>query len=141
MPPSSSARSRRNSGARAVASPTSRRRVSRTSTWRAPPPRNLRNSSGRNSGSRADDMDLRAWRRRIREYDEITNVGPIVRRYFVIGAFDGALTILGIIIGTVAVAADESHKAIILSASIGAGIALAVSSAVGAYEAERVEKK
>jgi len=86
-------------------------------------------------------MGLRAWRRRIREYDEITNVGPIVRRYFVIGAFDGALTILRIIIGTVAVAADESHKAIILSASIGAGIALAVSSAVGAYEAERVEKK
>ncbi|HEX9341090.1 MAG TPA: VIT1/CCC1 transporter family protein [Thermoplasmata archaeon] len=86
-------------------------------------------------------MDFRAWGRRIREYDEITNVGPIVRRYFVIGAFDGALTILGIIIGTVAAGADESHKTIILSASLGAGIALAVSSAVGAYEAERVEKK
>ena len=26
-------------------------------------------------------MDLRAWRRRLREYDEITNVGPIIRRY------------------------------------------------------------
>src|SRR5919201_595317 len=33
-------------------------------------------------------MGLRAWRRRLREYDEITNVGPIIRRYFVIGAFD-----------------------------------------------------
>ena len=65
-------------------------------------------------------MDFRAWRRRIREYDEITNVGPIVRRYFVIGAFD---------------------KPLILSASVGAAVALAVSSAVGAYEAERVEKK
>ncbi len=86
-------------------------------------------------------MDLRGWRRRIREYNEITNVGPIVRRYFVIGAFDGALTVLGIIIGASAVGATEAHKVLILSASVGAAVALAVSSAVGAYEAERVEKK
>src|SRR5438132_5654604 len=103
--------------------------------------RNSRNSSGRSSGSRADDMDLRAWRRRLREYDEITNVGPIIRRYFVIGAFDGALTVLGIIIGASAFGTLEEHKALVLSASFGAAIALAVSSAVGAYEAERVEKK
>ena len=86
-------------------------------------------------------MDLRAWRRRIREYDEITNVRPIIRRYFVIGAFDGALTVLGIIIGASAFGDLEAHKALIVSASVGASIALAVSSAVGAYEAERVEKK
>jgi len=86
-------------------------------------------------------MDFRAWRRRIREYDEITNVGPVVRRYFVIGAFDGALTVLGIIIGAVGAGATEAHKPLILSASVGAAVALAVSSAVGAYEAERVEKK
>jgi len=86
-------------------------------------------------------MVLRAWRRRLREYDEITNVRPIIRRYFVIGAFDGALTVLGIILGASAVGATEAHKALILSASIGAAVALAVSSAVGAYEAERVEKK
>ena len=86
-------------------------------------------------------MDFRAWRRRLREYDEITNVRPIIRRYFVIGAFDGALTVLGIIIGASAFGTAEQHKAIILSASFGAAIALAVSSAVGAYEAERVEKK
>src|SRR2546427_725832 len=106
------------------------------------PPRSDSNGpSARNLGSRADDMDLGAWRRRIRDYDEITNVGPIIRRYFVIGAFDGALTVLGIIIGAYAVGASETHKALILSASIGAAVALAVSSAVGAYEAERVEKK
>jgi len=86
-------------------------------------------------------MDLRAWRRRLREYDEITNVGPIIRRYFVIGAFDGALTVLGIIMGASAFGTLEEHKALVLSASFGAAIALAVSSAVGAYEAERVEKK
>jgi predicted membrane protein (TIGR00267 family) len=86
-------------------------------------------------------MDFRAWRRRLREYDEITNVGPVIRRYFVIGAFDGALTVLGIIIGASAFGTLEEHKALVLSAAFGAAIALAVSSAVGAYEAERVEKK
>lgn len=86
-------------------------------------------------------MGLRAWRRRLREYDEITNVRPIIRRYFVIGAFDGALTVLGIVIGAASFGDLEANKGFILSASFGAAFALAVSSAVGAYEAERVEKK
>jgi predicted membrane protein (TIGR00267 family) len=86
-------------------------------------------------------MDFRAWRRRLREYDEITNVLPILRRYFVIGAFDGALTILGIIIVAFAVVDVEALKAFVVASSVGAAIGLAVSSAVGAYEAERVEKK
>src|SRR5438128_1693227 len=112
--PRSSSRSRRNSAAKAGVSRTSPRRASRTWTRPGPPRSDSNGPSARNLGSRADDMDLRAWRRRIRDYDEITNVGPIIRRYFVIGAFDGALTVLGIIIGAYA---------------------------VGAYEAERVEKK
>jgi len=86
-------------------------------------------------------MERPPWRQRIREYSEITDLGPIARRYFVIGAFDGALTILGIIVGAAASGVGESEKAIILTASISAAIALAVSSAVGAFEAERVEKK
>jgi len=86
-------------------------------------------------------MDFRGWSQRIRDYSDITNVGPIVRRYFVIGAFDGALTILGVIIGAYAGGAGEEEKALVLLASVSAAIGLAVSSAVGAYEAERVEKK
>ncbi len=86
-------------------------------------------------------MDLQAWRRQVREYSEITNLGPIARRYFVIGAFDGALTILGIVVGAYAAGAGEGTRPIVLAATLSAAIALAVSSAVGAYEAERVEKK
>ncbi len=86
-------------------------------------------------------MERRPWRQRVREYSEVTDLGPIARRYFVIGAFDGALTILGIIVGAAASGAAESEKTIILTASISAAIALAVSSAVGAFEAERIEKK
>jgi predicted membrane protein (TIGR00267 family) len=86
-------------------------------------------------------MDVGAWRKRLREYNEITNLGPIARRYFVIGAFDGALTILGIVVGALASGAGEAEKGIVLAASLSAAIALSVSSAVGAFEAERVEKK
>jgi predicted membrane protein (TIGR00267 family) len=86
-------------------------------------------------------MDIQAWRRRVREYSEITNLGSIARRYFVIGAFDGALTILGIIVGAYAAGAREAQRPILLTAAVSAAIALAVSSGVGAYEAERVEKK
>ncbi len=72
----------------------------------------------------------------------LTKSGTIARRYFVIGAFDGALTILGVILGAY-VAEGHAHpelaRQLILGAGLAGGIALAVSSAVGAYEAERVE--
>ncbi len=86
-------------------------------------------------------MERPPWRQRIREYSEITDLGPIARRYFVIGAFDGALTILGIVVGAAASGAGESEKPLVLTAALSAAIALAVSSAVGAFEAERVEQK
>ena len=83
--------------------------------------------------------DLGEW---WRELEEVTDLGPIVRRYFVIGAFDGALTVLGIVIGAAAtVGANPKAGAFVIAVSISASIALAISSAVGAYEAERVEKK
>lgn len=80
--------------------------------------------------------------KRLRYLLKMKRSGAIARRYFVIGAFDGALTILGVIIGAyVAEAAihPELAKELIISAGLAGGIALAVSSAVGAYEAERVE--
>lgn len=80
--------------------------------------------------------------KKIRFHFTITKSGAIARRYFVIGAFDGALTILGVILGAY-VAEGHVHpelaKQLILGAGFAGGIALAVSSTVGAYEAERVE--
>ncbi len=72
-------------------------------------------------------------------YDDLTDWKSISRRYFVIGAFDGALTILGVILG--AYATGHINKAVVLGAGTGGGIALGISSFVGAYEAERVEAK
>jgi predicted membrane protein (TIGR00267 family) len=73
---------------------------------------------------------------------ELTRSASIARRYFVIGAFDGALTVLGVIIGAYVAEANvdpQLAKQLIVGAGFAGGIALAVSSAVGAYEAERVE--
>lgn len=59
-----------------------------------------------------------------------------------IGAFDGALTVLGIIIGAAAATGGKpGSSGFVIAVSVSASIALAVSSAIGAYEAERVEKK
>ena len=80
--------------------------------------------------------------KKLRFHFELTKSGAIARRYFVIGAFDGALTILGVILGAYVAEASadpELAKRLILGAGVAGGVALAVSSAVGAYEAERVE--
>lgn len=80
--------------------------------------------------------------RKFRFHFELTKSGAIARRYFVIGAFDGALTILGVILGAYAAEASvhpELAKELIIAAGFAGAIALAVSSTVGAYEAERVE--
>jgi len=76
-------------------------------------------------------------RSRIKMAVEMHDLLPIARRYFVIGAFDGALTIMGVILG--AYAAGALTKNLVLVAGSATGIALSVSSAVGAYEAERIE--
>jgi len=76
-------------------------------------------------------------RSKIKMATEMHDLLPIARRYFVIGAFDGALTIMGVILGAYAVGELTSHLVIV--AGFAAGVALSVSSAVGAYEAERIE--
>lgn len=77
------------------------------------------------------------FRKLVRQAAEIHDTMPIIRRYFVIGTFDGALTILGIILGAYAV--GKLSNDLILIAGMAAGIGLAISSAVGAFEAERIE--
>jgi len=85
---------------------------------------------------------LKDWLKELKYLFELTRSASIARRYFVIGAFDGALTILGVIIGAYVAESSvnpEIAKQLIIGAGVAGGIALAVSSAVGAYEAERVE--
>ncbi len=72
-------------------------------------------------------------------YTQMTDISSISRRYFVIGFFDGVLTIMGMVLG--AHLSGEVSREIILSAGIATSLALGISSGWGAYEAERVEQR
>lgn len=65
--------------------------------------------------------------------------GGIAKRYFVMNAFDGSLTALGIIIGSLLAGIVEPR--VILLSGMGASIAMGVSGTFGAYMTESAVKK
>lgn len=70
---------------------------------------------------------------------QLTRSHGIVRRYFVVNGFDGALTMLGIITGFLfGVPADLS---VTINACLGAAIALGMSGASSAYVSEAAERR
>jgi predicted membrane protein (TIGR00267 family) len=71
-------------------------------------------------------------------YAEISDLGPITRRYFVMNAFDGALTMLGVVIG--AAMAQAEDPSIIIAAGISGSFAMGISGFSGAYMAESAER-
>jgi len=78
---------------------------------------------------------------KIRDYIRISEVAPIGRRYFIMNAFDGATTILGIVIG--AYVAEITNQFWVIWSGLGATIAMGMSGFAGAYmteEAERTKK-
>ncbi|MBU0500985.1 MAG: hypothetical protein KJ558_12100 [Gammaproteobacteria bacterium] len=62
-----------------------------------------------------------------------------MRRYFVVNGFDGALTMLGLIMGFAMSSASDLD--IIISACLGAAVALGVSGVSSAYVSEAAERK
>ena len=77
---------------------------------------------------------FKKWRR----YYEISEVAPLTRRYFVMNAFDGALTMLGVVIG--AHFAGILNPLPIISAAISGSIAMGASGISGAYMTEKAER-
>jgi predicted membrane protein (TIGR00267 family) len=64
---------------------------------------------------------------------------PIARRYFIKNGFDGSMTVLGIVIGSWIVGVAEPE--IIVTAGLGACLAMGVSGLFGAYMTEKAERK
>ena len=69
----------------------------------------------------------------------ITRTHSIVRRYFVVNGFDGALTMLGLFIGFIF--SSPSNLSVIINACMGAAIALGVSGVSSAYISEQAEQQ
>lgn len=70
---------------------------------------------------------------------ELSRYDSIGRRYFVVNGFDGALTILGILLGFHQTGSSSIN--VVLSACLGAAIALGISGISSAYISESAERK
>ncbi|MFQ3198903.1 MAG: putative membrane protein (TIGR00267 family) [Paraglaciecola sp.] len=75
--------------------------------------------------------------RRVTLLLQLTQTRAIVRRYFVVNGFDGALTMLGLILGFVLSAPTE--LSVVIKVCLGAAIALGVSGISSAYVSEVAE--
>lgn len=69
---------------------------------------------------------------------KISHSQEIARRYFVVNGFDGALTMLGIIVGFYN--AGNIPETVVISACLGAAIALSISGISSAYISEAAER-
>ena len=76
---------------------------------------------------------------KIRRYIKISEVAPISRRYFIMNAFDGATTILGIVIG--AYVAEITNESWVIWSGLGVSLAMGLSGLVGAYMTEEAERE
>ena len=74
-----------------------------------------------------------------RRYMEATRAVEIARRLFVMNAFDGTLTIMGVVIGAHFSGVTDPH--VVITAGIAGSLAMGISGISGAYLAERAERK
>lgn len=70
---------------------------------------------------------------------KIGRANGIARRYFIVNGFDGALTMLGLIMGFYV--SEHVNISVVVNACLGAAIALGVSGLTSAYISEAAEKK
>lgn len=75
----------------------------------------------------------------LREYDDIAEISEIARRYFAMNAFDGVLTIIGVLMGNYT--AGVGSPAIVISTGLSTCMAMGISGLWGAYLTESAERK
>jgi predicted membrane protein (TIGR00267 family) len=73
------------------------------------------------------------------EYSDIANIGEIARRYFAMNAFDGVLTIIGVLMGNYT--AHVRDPTVVIVTGFSTCIAMGISGLWGAYLTESAERK
>lgn len=82
---------------------------------------------------------LRQWLQQLREYEDIAEVGEIARRYLAMNAFDGVLTMIGVLIGNYSAGVESAR--VVITTGLATSMAIGVSGFWGAYFTESAERK
>ena len=77
--------------------------------------------------------------KRANQYNGIANIGEIARRYFAMNAFDGVLTIIGMLMGNMSAGIDSAH--IVITTGLSTCVAMGISGLWGSYLTESAERK
>ena len=84
-------------------------------------------------------MNLLDELQRLKEYSGIAEIGDIARRYFAMNAFDGILTMIGVLMGNYSAHVEDAT--IVVSTGLATCIAMGISGLWGAYLTEAAERK
>lgn len=82
---------------------------------------------------------LRHWLQQLREYEDISEVGEIARRYLAMNAFDGVLTMIGVLVGNYSAGVKSTR--VVIFTGLATSMAIGVSGFCGAYFTESAERK
>ncbi|MCD6355997.1 MAG: VIT1/CCC1 transporter family protein [Anaerolineaceae bacterium] len=82
---------------------------------------------------------IHRWFEQAEQYNGIANVGEIARRYFAMNAFDGILTIMGVLMGNLS--AGVANPNIVITTGLSTCIAMGISGLWGSYLTESAERK
>jgi predicted membrane protein (TIGR00267 family) len=84
-------------------------------------------------------LRVRQLFKRANQYNGIANIGEIARRYFAMNAFDGVLTIIGMLMGNMSAGIQSAH--IVITTGLSTCVAMGISGLWGSYLTESAERK
>ena len=82
---------------------------------------------------------MRQMVEKVSEYNEIAEIGEIARRYFAMNAFDGVLTIMGVLMGSLSAGITDAR--IVITTGLSTSVAMGISGLWGSYLTESAERK
>ena len=88
---------------------------------------------------KSNNQKLLFLKEKVHQYDDIANIAEIARRSFGNNAFDGILTMIGVLIGSMASGVKEPR--VIIITGLTTSISIMISGAWGAYLTETSERK